>query len=154
MPDRCVMADADDGDKLNFLAGLEARPERYAVGVRTNFQGRVGSAVTSPVLRVDERLQSGPHWQWHTMRWRQGTKVWLRKKFVAVRFWRVTSGTGAGWSESSPREASRRSGGALGATCPGTSPIEELVGLAHRRYTIEPFREEAKDELGWDQYQR
>jgi len=31
--------------------------------------------------------------------------------------------------------------------------LEELVDYAHRRYAIEQFHEEAKEELGWDQYQ-
>ena len=28
-----------------------------------------------------------------------------------------------------------------------------MVGYAHRRYPVEQFHEEAKQELGWDQYQ-
>jgi SRSO17 transposase len=37
-PQRCVVADADDGDNPNFGAGLEARQERSVVAVRTDFQ--------------------------------------------------------------------------------------------------------------------
>ena len=85
MPHRCVVADADDGDNPNFLAGLEARHARYVVAVRSDFPVRVGGVATSPVWRVDELLQSVPRWQWRTIRWRKGTKGWLRKKFVAVR---------------------------------------------------------------------
>jgi SRSO17 transposase len=44
-----VVAHADDGDHRRFLAGLEARQERDVVGVRTDFQGSVGQAATSPV---------------------------------------------------------------------------------------------------------
>jgi SRSO17 transposase len=32
-------------------------------------------------------------------------------------------------------------------------PLEALAGLAHWRHAIERFHEEAKGELGWDQYQ-
>jgi SRSO17 transposase len=36
---------------------------------------------------------------------------------------------------------------------PAETTLEELAGLAHRRHAIEQFHEEAKGELGWDQYQ-
>jgi SRSO17 transposase len=31
--------------------------------------------------------------------------------------------------------------------------VDELAGYAHRRYAVEQFHEEAKGEVGWDQYQ-
>jgi hypothetical protein len=31
--------------------------------------------------------------------------------------------------------------------------LEERVGDAHRRHAMEPFHEEAKGEVGWEQYQ-
>jgi SRSO17 transposase len=36
---------------------------------------------------------------------------------------------------------------------PATTPLEKLVEYSHRRHAIEQFHEEAKGELGWDQYQ-
>jgi SRSO17 transposase len=36
---------------------------------------------------------------------------------------------------------------------PAETPLEELAGVAQRRHAIEQFHEEAKGELGWDQYQ-
>ena len=36
---------------------------------------------------------------------------------------------------------------------PASASLEELVDYAHRRHAIEQFHEEAKEELGWDQYQ-
>src|SRR5215475_12487504 len=91
VPHRCVVADADYGDNPHFLAGLEARHERYVVGVRVDFRVSLQRRATSPVHRADRLLQALPRWQWRTIRWRQGTKGWLRKKFVAVRCWRLTS---------------------------------------------------------------
>jgi SRSO17 transposase len=156
VPHRCVVADADYGDNPNFLAGLEARQERYVVGVRTDFGVSVGHAATTPVWRADELLHSVPRWQWHTIRWRQGTKGWLRKKFVAVRCWRITSDgqRHAGWllgeraTQGQPEERKY-----FWSNLPASATLGELAGYAHRRHAVEQFHEEAQGELGWDQYQ-
>jgi SRSO17 transposase len=155
VPHRGVVADADYGDNPHFLAGLEARQERYVVAVRADFRVSEQKAAT-PSQRIDQRLQALPRWQWRTIRWRQGTKGWLRKKFVAVRCWRVTT------------EGQRHVGWLLGeratrgqpedrkyywSNLPASATVEELAGYAHRRYAVEQFHEEAKGERGWDQYQ-
>ena len=156
VPHRCVVADADYGDNPNFLLGLEAWQERYVVGVRADFRVSSQRKATSPSRRVDQLLQALPRWQWRTIRWRHGTKGWLRKKFVAVRCWRVT------------REGHRHVGWLLGeratrgqpeerkyywSNLPASATVDELAGYAHRRYAVEQFHAEAKGEVGWDQYQ-
>jgi SRSO17 transposase len=108
------------------------------------------------VWRADALLQTVPRWQWRTIRWRRGTKGWLRKKFVAVRCGRVT-GEGPrqeGWlvgerATRGPPE-DRKS---CWSNLPGETPLEELAGMAHRRHAIEQCHEAAPGELGWDQYQ-
>jgi hypothetical protein len=42
------------------------------------------TTATTPVWRTDALLKSVPRWQGRTIRWRQGSNGWLRKKFVAV----------------------------------------------------------------------
>jgi SRSO17 transposase len=156
VPHRCVVAEADYGDSPNFLAGLEARQERHVVAVRTDFPVSMGRAASTPVWRADELLYSVPRWQWRIVRWRRGTKGWLRKKFVAVRCWRVTSDgqRHEGWlvgeraTQGQPEERKY-----FWSNLPPDTPLEALAGYAHRRHAIEQFHEEAKGELGWDQYQ-
>jgi SRSO17 transposase len=156
VPHRGVVADADYGDNPNFLAGLEARQEPYVVAVRTDFQVSMRHTASTPVWRADEWLHSVPRWQWRTIRWRRGTKGWLRKKFVVVRCWRVTSDghRHPGWlvgeraSRGQPEERKY-----FWSNLPAETTLEELAGYAHRRHAIEQFHEEAKGELGWDQYQ-
>jgi SRSO17 transposase len=156
VPHRCVVADADYGDNPNFLAGLESRQEHYVVGVRADFRVSPQRKATSPVQRADQALRALPRWQWRTIRWRQGTKGWLRKKFVAVRCWRLTSNgqRRVGWllgeraTRGQPEERKY-----YWSNLPAAATLEELAGYGHRRYAVEQFHEEAKGELGWDQYQ-
>jgi hypothetical protein len=46
-----------------------------------------------------------------------------------------------------------RSANPIGATCRHQPRCEELIDYAHHPHAIEHFYEEAKEELGWDQYQ-
>ena len=156
VPHRGVTADADYGDNPNFLAGLEARHERYVVAVRSDFEVRVKAAGAAPNQRIDQALAAVPRCQWRTIRWRQGAKGWLRKKFVALRAWRLSSDseTHIGWlvGERAARgQAEERK--FYWSNLPASATLEELVEYAHRRHAIEQFHEEAKGELGWDQYQ-
>jgi SRSO17 transposase len=156
VPHRGVVAEADDGDHPNFLAGLEERHEPDVVGVRVDFQVVGTRKTTSPLQRADPGLQALPRRQWRTIRWRQGSQGGRRKKFVAVRCWRITA------------EGERWVGWLLGerttrgqpedrkdywSNLPAAATLEELAGYAHRRYAVEPFHEAAKGELGWDHYQ-
>ena len=150
------LADADYGDNPNFLAGLQERNERYVVAVRCDFQVRPKRRGAPPSQRADQVLAALPKCQWRTIRWRHGTKGWLRKKFVAIRAWRLTAEGEAhiGWllgeraARGQPEERK-----CYWSNLPASAPLEELVGYAHRRHAIEQCHEEAKEELGWDQYQ-
>jgi hypothetical protein len=86
---------------------------------------------TSPLRRVDQRLLALPRWQWRTVRWRQGTKGWLRKKFVAVQCWRVTREghrhvgwlLGEGATRGQPEERKH-----YWSNLPAAATVEELAG--------------------------
>jgi SRSO17 transposase len=152
----CVTVDADYGDNPDFLNGLEVRHERHVVAVRKNFSVALSRSAAIPVERADEMLAGLPRGAWQTIRWAQGTEGWLRAKFLAVRCWRV-DGDGTrhiGWLI-----GQRPARGQVGdpkyfwSDLPRTTPLERMVEYAHRRHWVEQFHEEAKEVLGWDQYQ-
>lgn len=151
----CVVTDADYGDNPAFLNGLEARQERYVVGVRANFSLALSRRVTAAVQRVDSLLESLPRWQWRTLRWREGSQGWLRAKFLAIRCWRVDGDDShhIGWLIG--QRPTRGNGGwkYFWSNFPAAAELRVMVEYTHRRYWVEQFHEEAKGELGWDQYQ-
>src|SRR5438876_3350929 len=156
VPHRCVVAEADYGDNPHFLAGLETRNARYVVAVRSDLQVRPKGRDAPHTQRVDQVVSAVPRRPWRTIRWRHGSKGGLGKKFVAVRGWRITAEGEAhiGWllgeraARGQPEEHKY-----YWSNLPASATLEELVDYAHRRHAIEQFHEEAKEELGWDQYQ-
>src|SRR2546423_1954436 len=156
VPHRGVVADAAYGDNPNFLAGPETPHERYVVAVRSDLQVRPKCRDAPHAQRVDQVVSAVPRRQWRTIRWRAGSKGWQRKQFVAVRAWRITAegDPRLGWllgeraARGQPEEPKH-----YWSNLPASASLEELVDYAHRRSAIEQFHEEAKEELGWDQYQ-
>jgi SRSO17 transposase len=154
VPYACVVADADYGDNPNFLAGLEKRNKRYVVAVRKDFQVALHS--DGPAQSAAAVLAGLPRRRWQTMRWREGSKGWLKARFRALRCWRVTA-TGTwlpGWLI-----GERAARGAEGkekyhwSNFSATATLAAMVEYAHRRFAVEQFHQESKGLLGWDQYQ-
>jgi SRSO17 transposase len=152
----CVTCDADYGDNPNFLNGLEERQERYVVAVRATFSVTFGRAQNSPVLRADDALAAQPLRDWQTLAWSEGTKGWGRAKFLALRCWRM-DGDGprhVGWLLGQrPGREQNGDWKYFWSDFPTTTPLAVMVEYAHRRHWVEQYHEEAKTELGWDQYQ-
>ena len=156
VPHRCVVAEADYGDNPHCLAGLETRNARYVVAVRSDLQVRPQCRDAPHTQRVDHGLSTVPRRQWRTSRWRHGSKGWRRKKCGAVRAWRLTAEgeaqIGGLWGERAAR-GQPEDHKYYWSNLPAAASLEELVDYAHRRHAIEQLHEEAKEELGWDQYQ-
>ena len=150
----CVVADADYGDNPNFLSGLEERRERYCVAVRADFN--VALTRHAVAQRAEAALSSVSLSDWSTVGWREGSTGTLRAKFTAVRCWRV-DGSGKrriGWligQRPGRGQAGERK--YFWSNFPPQTPLEQMVEYAHRRYWVEQFHEEAKGELGWDEFQ-
>ena len=153
---QCVTGDADYGDNPNFLNGLAERQERHVMAVRANFSVVLGRGHDRPVRRVDEVLVARPRRTWHSIAWSEGAKGWWRAKFLALRCWRV-DGDGtrhAGWLMGQrPGRGQHGDWKYFWSDFPPTTPLAVLVEYAHRRHWVEQYHEEAKTELGWDQYQ-
>jgi SRSO17 transposase len=150
-----ITADADYGDNPHFLDGLEARHERYVVAVRKDFRVALCGG-DGPVQRGEEVLAGLGRSRWRSIAWREGSKGWLRARFTAVRCWQV-DGQGRhriGWligqrsGRNQPPEYKY-----FWSNFGPQVPLEQMVEYAHRRYWVEQYHQEAKGELGWDQFQ-
>jgi SRSO17 transposase len=152
----CVTGDADYGDNPNFLNGLEDRHERYVMAVRANFSVVLGRGVERRTRRVDEVLVAHPRHAWRSIAWSEGAKGWWRAKCLALRCWRV-DGDGTrhvGWVIGQrPGRGQHGEWKYFWSNFPPTTSLDVLVEYAHRRHWVEQYHEEAKTELGWDQYQ-
>jgi SRSO17 transposase len=150
----CVTADADYGDNPVFLNGLEARHERYVVAVRCEFT--VAATRRGEALRADALLAAESRRSWVTLFWAEGSRGAQRAKFRALRCWRI-DGDGTrhvGWLIGQrPGRGQRGDPKYFWSNASAATPIPTLVEYAHRRHWIEQYYEEAKGELGWDQYQ-
>lgn len=107
-----------------------------------------------------------PEEAWQIVEWRDGSRGILRTEFVALR---VHAGTGcARHSETHGRSWTGPEGWLLGerplpgeegeprwffSSLPADTPLVRLVELAHLRWPIEQFYEDAKGECGLDQFQ-
>jgi SRSO17 transposase len=152
VPHVCITADADYGDNPNFLDGLDLRRERHVVAVRCDFTV-ASSPRGGPVGRADAVVAAQPRRAWRQVRWREGSKGWLRAPCVAVRCWRVQADgrRRVGWllGEDGADGKRRYYWSNLGPR----AALAKMVGYAHRRHWVEQYHQEAKTLLGWDQYQ-
>jgi len=151
---RCVVADADYGDNPVFLNGLEKRGEWCVVAVRSDFTVSTDATVRQ---RADALIEAVAAREWETISWGEGTRGRLRAKFTAVRCWRI-DGDGTrhlGWliGQRPARGQAADEWKYFWSSFPAWTELKKMVEYTHRRHWIEQFHEEAKQVLGWDQFQ-
>jgi SRSO17 transposase len=182
VPFAAVVTDAGYGDNPTFLAGLDARQVTYVVGVSSTFGVRLPNEVRAAAVVLPSRprgrgqpkkprpaplypaqtvLNALPEDRWQSITWREHAGTVLRKQFVAVRVHWATGGVQL--STTHHRVFTGPEGWLLGARpVPGergdvkwyvSNLLQRLVELAHSRWPIEQFYEDAKGECGMDHYQ-
>ena len=140
----------------------EASPPAY------RGRGRPPEPRAAPLHTAQEVVDALPDSAWQTISWREGRHGTLSKQFVAVRVHRATGRH----SESAYCRPSRVKTGPQGwllaerplpgqegkrkwyySNLPADTPLQRLAALAHSRWIIEQFYEEAKGECGLDHFQ-
>lgn len=160
VPHSCVTVDADYGDKPPFLNALDEREERYVVAVAQSFS--VAVSRSAPSVAAEAVLKAEEKSAWVTLSWKEGSRGRERAKFRALRLWRVDA-DGArhvGWliGQRPARGQARSQSGDprwryFWSNFPALMPLDRMVEYAHRRWWIEQYHEEAKQLLGWDEFQ-
>jgi SRSO17 transposase len=156
VPYQAITADCAYGGNLPFLAGLERRHKRYVVAVPADFGVQVARRAGTAVERAETVLSRLPKRAWQTLHWRRGSRGSLRKQFVRLRCWRASAeGRGAsGWLIGErPGRGQRGEWKYYFSNAGPQTSLQCLVCIAHQRHHIEQFYQEAKGELGWDQYE-
>lgn len=154
IPHACVTVDAGYGDAPSFLNALEQRDEPYVVAIASDFT--VATTRTSAPARADLLLAGVPRRQWTPVTWAEGSHGTLQAKAHAVRGYRV-DGDGRrhlGWLIG--QRATRGQRGPAKYYWSNFGPqavLATMLEYAHRRHWIEQYYEEAKQELGWDDFQ-
>jgi len=144
----------------------EVRTAALVLPLRPRRRGQPKKPRPAPLYEAKAILEALPEDHWQPITWREHDDVVLRKQFVAVRVHWATGG--AQLSTSHHRVCTGPEGWLLGERpMPGTrgdlkwyfsnlsadAPLHRLVELAHSRWPIEQFYEDAKGECGLDHYQ-
>ena len=137
-----------------------------AVVPRSAGRGQPRKPRPAPLYPAEQVVASLPETAWETITWRERDGEPLQRQFAAVR---VHWGTGTPRHSTSHHLvrtgpegwllAERPLPGATGETkyyfawLPADTPLQRLAELAHSRWPIEQFYEDAKGECGFDDYQ-
>lgn len=177
IPHACTIADAGYGDNGEFRRNLRTRDEAYVLGVSPSnvrvidaltpvmpprTHGRPGRPETHAthargVKREAPRTMARRVQEWTRVDWGAGTKGVLGGDFWRSRVRVVEGPKNRRWvtDEVAWLLLERRSNELKAYLCWGfdDASLEELVAVAHLRWTIEQFHREAKQMLGLDQFQ-
>jgi SRSO17 transposase len=144
----------------------EVRAAALAAPARPRGRGQPTKPRPAPLYEAKVVLDGLPEDCWQSITWRAHDDGILRKQFAAMRVHWATGG--AQLSTSHHRVTTGVEGWLLGerpipgehgdlkwyfSNLPADTPLPRLVALAHSRWPIEQFYEDAKGECGLDHYQ-
>jgi SRSO17 transposase len=144
----------------------EVRAAAAVPSARPRGRGQPKKPRPAPLYAAQAVLAVLPADHWQTITWREHDDGVLCKQFVAVRVHWATGG--AQFSTTHPRVCTGPEGWLLGerpvpggsgeekwyySNLPPDTPLHRLVEVAHSRWPIEQFYEDAKGECGLDDYQ-
>jgi SRSO17 transposase len=144
---RAQTVEEDPGDRPPPLYRGKGRP-RKAMGIKERIPSEEAGAL---VTALAEKA-------WRTVAWREGTQGALVKEFARLRVYRSGQRgehrVSSGWLIGErPRAGHRGDSKYYFAWGLDGQSLEELVELAHLRWVIERFYQDAKGELGLDDYE-
>ena len=165
-----------DGRQLRYVVGVsstfgvrlpaEVRAAMLVTPPRPRGRGKPHKPRPAPLYEAKAVLDALPAERWQAITWRAAADTVLRKQFAAVRVHWATGG--AQLSTSHHRVTTGPEGWLLGerplpgergevkwyySNLPADTPLQRLVEVAHSRWPIEQFYEDAKGECGLDHYQ-
>ena len=144
----------------------EVRVAALVTPPRPRGRGQPKKPRPAPLYEAQAVLAALPTDRWQPITWREHDDGVLRKQFVAVRVHWATGG--AQFSTSHSRVSTGPEGWLLGerpvpgdggeekwyfSNLPADTPLHRLAEVAHSRWPIEQFYEDAKGECGLDHYQ-
>jgi SRSO17 transposase len=144
----------------------EVRAATLGPPPRPRGRGQPKKPRLAPLYEAQAVLATLPEDHWQTITWREHEDTVLRKQFAAVRVHWATGGTQ--FSTSHHRVSTGPEGWLLGerpvpgnsgdrkwyfSTLPADTSLRRLGEVAHSRWPIEQFYEDAKGECGLDHYQ-
>jgi SRSO17 transposase len=153
-------------DEIQTAAEVSESPAPTTIG-----RGRPKLPRPAPLYTVKALTATLDADAWRSVTWREGTKGPLVKQVAAIRVHRATGNPEVGPHGRSAQHGRMRTGpagwllterplpGDAGdqkwyfSNLPADTPLERLVDLAHARWPIEQFYEDAKGECGLDDYQ-
>jgi SRSO17 transposase len=156
------------GVSSTFGVRLPDEVETAAMGLppRPRGRGQPKKPRPAPLYQAQAVLEALPAERWQTITWREHEGTALRKQFAAMRVHWATGG--AQFSTSHHRVSTGPEGWLLGerpvpgargdlkwyfSNLPADTPLHRVAEVAHSRWPIEQFYEDAKGECGLDHYQ-